>query len=290
MSHPLNVYCEVCTQTKATPIFMKHGYQFVRCAGCGHVFVAAHIDNDALSRIYAEEFFRGRAYSDYVADEVLHRKNFARHVQLLRSLKPSGRCFEIGCAYGFFLDLARRYWDVEGVEINADAVAYARERFGLNVHLGDLLDLKTRQRAYDIVAMWDTIEHLREPAAYVRRVAEMLKPGGVLALTTGDVSSITARLQRRGWRLYYPPEHLHYFSRATISRLLTSFGFNILRIRNVGFHRSLDVMLFRLLYDRKPRAFRVMYSLAKSVGMTRLSVYLNLFDIMLVVAQKKEPG
>lgn len=278
--------CEICRGTEHVDLFDKHGYRFVRCTGCGHISVAVELDKSDLCRIYSPRFFLEGGYADYLGDERLHRRNLARYIPVLRRYGPSGRLFELGCAYGFFLDEARRHWQVTGIDVSAEATAYACQKLGLAVRHGDLLDTELEESSYDVVVLWDTIEHLAHPSAYTERLAQMLRPGGILALTTGDVNSLMARLRGRHWRLYYPPEHLHFFSRGTIRRLLEQAGLEIKEVRSVGFSRSLDTMLFRMFADRKGRFAAELYKAAKRAGVTRFSVYLNFGDIMFVVAQK----
>lgn len=278
--------CEVCKDEGHKTLFSKRGYEFVRCLSCGHVYVHLDISDERLYQWYAQDFYSDGAYVDYVGDRAILEKNFRRFIALLREYSAGGLLFEIGCAYGFFLELARQHWQVRGVDINAEAVSYARERLGLNVTCGDFLDLVQENGACDVVTMWDTIEHLRSPSDYVSKISRILRSGGILALTTGDVGSLVARVRGRRWRLYYPPFHLHYFSRRTITRLLERYGLRVVEIRAVGFYRSLDLMLYRVFFHEKPRISRVVYLLAKQAGLTERDVYLNLFDIMLVIARK----
>ncbi len=205
--------CEVCTNEGQESIFSKKGYEFLRCLRCGHISVQLDISDAELVRMYESCFFSEGAYADYVKDKEVLQKNFSRFIAILRQYSPGGLLFEVGCAYGFFLELARQHWQVGGVDINRISTSFARERLGLDVMYGNLLDLPIKDETYDVVAMWDTIEHLRNPADYVSKISMILKPGGILALTTGDVGSLVARVRGRQWRLYHPPFHLHYFSR-----------------------------------------------------------------------------
>jgi SAM-dependent methyltransferase len=245
------------------------------------------MDEQQLAQCYTHEFFSGGSYADYVADKPVLQRNFSRFIGVIRPHAPHGRLFEIGCAYGFFLELAQRYWDVEGVDISQEATTYARREIGLHVTCGDFLELPLEADAYDLVVMWDTIEHLCDPAAHLAKIRHILKPGGVLALTTGDVGSLAARIQGRGWRLYYPPHHLHYFSRRTLRSLLARQGLEMVTLQAVGFYRSFEMMLNRLLFDRKPVWLQRLYRAARRLRLAgRRAVYLNLFDIMLVIARK----
>jgi SAM-dependent methyltransferase len=278
--------CEVCLGESAVPRFTKRGYDFVECRTCGHLRVRFDGSDEDLRLAY-ERFFTDSAYLDYVADRAAASRNFARFITVLRRFQPGGRLFEIGAAYGFFLDLARAHWQVRGIDLNAEAAAYARAELGLDVTAGEFLDSPVETGAYDAVVMWDTIEHLRAPRAYVEKTAAMLKPGGLLAVTTGDVSALLPRVRGTKWRLCDPPFHLQYFSRATLTRLFEECGFEVVRVQSTGYYRSLGFMLHRIfVYEKRP-IWRHVYRLAQVTGLTQRMLYLNVFDIMMVVARKK---
>lgn len=280
------VACEVCLAQDHQPLFEKAGYRFERCRGCSHVRVQPDDVPGDLAAYYGRTFFADGGYADYVGDRVVLRRNFERFIRRIRRHGAGKRLFEIGCAHGFFLDLARRHWEVGGIDISPLAARYARDQLALDVVCGDFLDHPIAPSSVDVMVMWDTIEHLLHPAAYVQKIAECLKPGGLLALTTGDAGAVVPRLRGRRWRLYYPPEHLHFFSRATMCRLLARHGLKPVSIEPIGFSRSLDMMLHRMWADRKTGATVPLYRAAKAVGVTDIPVYLNLFDIMFVVAAK----
>jgi SAM-dependent methyltransferase len=278
--------CDVCGDGAYRSLFWKRGWQFVRCQSCGHVYVRLGLTDQELREAYATNFFSDGAYVDYVRDRPILEKNFRRYITLLREHSDSGFLLEVGCAYGFFLALARSQWQVRGVDINSDAVAYAQDRLALDVTCEDFLSISQGDATCDVVTLWDTIEHLRSPSAYIARIARLLKPGGIVALTTGDVGSLAARVLGRRWRLYYPPFHLHYFSRRTMTRLLEQHGLRVEAIKPFGFYRSVDLMLYRLFVYERPRRWGAVYHAASWAGLTQRDLYLNLFDIMLVVARK----
>lgn len=280
--------CQVCGGPDRRVLFRKAGFDVVRCGRCGHVYVPFEGSRADLVSWYDEHFFSGGAYANYEGEKRALQRNFAGFVERLRSLSPGGRLFEVGAAYGFFLELARAHWEVAGIDIQADATSHARQRLALDVRCGEFLDLPLPESAFDVVVMWDTIEHLAYPGRYVDRVARMLKPGGIFAFTTGDVASLMARWRGRRWRLFYPPVHLHYFSRDTLRLLLDRAGLEMIEASHVGFHRSLDTMLYRVLVDRQPRALHPIYRAASVLGVTRLMLYLDLKDILFVVARKRQ--
>ena len=247
------------------------------------------MDAEAAGAFYDRSYFHGGDYADYESSRLFLQRNFDVFARRMRRIHRGRRLLEVGCAYGYFLDIVQRDWDVEGIDISEDAIRSARHRFGERVRCGDLLSQPLRSSAYDWVVAWDTIEHVDEPRAYVQRVGELLTPGGYVALTTGDVSSLVARLRSRRWRLLTPPSHLTFFSRTGMRRMLNDAGFEDIRISTTGYRRSLDFVFYRLLGGHRCR--RIM---AASPSLHRLlqdwGFYLNLFDVMFVTARKPLPA
>jgi len=183
---------------------------------------------------YFQSAFQPKGYDDYAGlEEGLARTARARLRRLARwggGWSARRRLLEIGCGTGVFLDAARRAgWQTEGIEVSLYAAEAARRRgHVVSCQAAELVDLPAA--AYDCVAMWDVLEHVRDPAGVLRRAAAALRPGGVLALSTGDVTSLCARLSGRRWHLYNLPEHLFFFSPTALRLLLSRAGCRVVRI------------------------------------------------------------
>jgi 2-polyprenyl-3-methyl-5-hydroxy-6-metoxy-1,4-benzoquinol methylase len=137
---------------------------------------------------YTDGYFSGHhadGYADYLGAAPVLRREFARTVDFIRRYRRSGNLLEVGCAYGFFLQEAKRYFTVRGIEVAADAAAYCR-REGLAVVTGtvDIVD-RIGGGPFDAIVLLDVIEHLPDPHAAITALAPALAPGGVIVLTTG---------------------------------------------------------------------------------------------------------
>jgi hypothetical protein len=252
------------------------------------VFAEAGLTDEDLSELYKEEFFTGGSFSDYAADEKYFRKNFERRLRTLnRFLDPARHrhLLEIGSAYGFFLDVARDHFaSVRGIDITESGVRHARTQLNLDVVQDDFLTHDFGPQKFDVVCMWDTIEHLRCPHLFIEKIAAKTERGALLAFTTGDVGSLNARLRKSEWRLFMPC-HLHYFSGKTLSMLLNDYSFDVIYNRHCGFYRSFDNVAHNILLLRHNRAG--LYHLLRRSGVTRFGFYSNLHDIMYVIAQRR---
>ena len=264
------------------PVYPQEGIE--KCSECGLVFFRIK-DPFNPKELYTDEYFHGAEYLDYPRAKRALQKTFAARVRHLRKHKSEGRLFEIGAAYGFFLELAREHWQVRGIDIAQDAVEYAQKRLNLSVEQGEFLDLRDEHDSYDIICMWDTIEHLENPIAYLEKANRWLKPGGILAITTGDIGSFVARARKQHWRLIHPPTHLYYFSRETITQAFERFEMEIIHFSHVGYYRGLKAIIHGLFGTQEKQRHWLDQFLAKG-GAAGIPVYLNLYDIMFVVAQK----
>ena len=209
------------------------------CRHCGLMTVNQRFPSEELKQFYQEDYFKGREYVDYVADKPAQQKTLRNHLRVVRRhVRPGGRLLEIGCAYGFFLELIREeYRGSVGVDVSSAGVAHARAQ-GLQAQEGDLLGLSFDQ-LFDGVCLWDTIEHLPNPREVIQRCAKLLKPGGHLFLTTGDFGAVLPRLQGLRWRQIHPPTHLFYFTRQSLRELCLRVGLEAVRFSTVTVHRRL---------------------------------------------------
>src|SRR4051794_8682183 len=187
-----------------------------------------------LDDIYDEGYFRSDpanpadGYADYLADAETHREAAKRRLALLERLAPSrGRLLDVGAAAGFFVDEAiKQGWQAEGVDIAQHMVDWGRQHLAVPLRAGPIAAVSERA-AFAAVTMWDYIEHSVDPAAEIERANDLLIDRGLIALSTGDVDSIAARVCGSRWHLLTPRHHNFFFSERTLSTLLDRAGFNI---------------------------------------------------------------
>src|SRR5262249_7180751 len=147
-------------------------------------------------------------YADYPGAEPILRREFAGTVKFVREWRSCGRLVEVGCAYGYFLQEAKAFFDVCGIELATEAAIHCRKS-GLQVFTGMADETNLQQiGSTDVFVLLDVIEHLPDPRETLRLLTRHLNPGGIIIITTGDFGSPVARLLGRHWRLMTPPQHL----------------------------------------------------------------------------------
>ncbi len=286
--------CPLCQSDRLSLYLSKDGFDVMRCADCRHLFVA-NIPQD-LSPFYASGYFNGDleldGYMDYESDKKACLHTFEEYLKLLNAHAKSGqkRLFEIGCATGVFLDLAKSDgWEVSGVDISDYAVSKAKVK-GLDVYSGVVSDLSldSLPDGYDAVAMFDVIEHLPAPKTELDFANKILKSGGVLVFASPDSSSLWAKVMGKKWHAFVPPQHLHFFSRDNVIKVADQMGFEVIEIINLGKKFTIPY-IFRMLHTWQ--GLNLWSSLADYTSgkriFNRIKVPINLHDTMVVVARKK---
>lgn len=282
--------CPLCGERARPPEFWKAGYPIARCP-CGMIFVAEKVDPSVLHELYSEEYFAGGVdaavpgYLGYEEEEPAMRRNFSRRLLLLERFVRPGPLLDVGCATGLFLAAAaERGWEPTGVELSTYAVREARDR-GMAVLEGDFLQVDLPPANFAAITMLDVIEHTQEPRAYVRRSRLLLRAGGVLAIETADLASPFVRLCGHRYHFLTPPNHLSYFTRATLGRLLREEGFAEVRFFRLGKWVTLRRVIYRLYVSSRRPGLKKILAAAERSGAAGLTFPVNLGDGMFVVAR-----
>ena len=278
--------CICCNSSEWSPKFRV----LMQCDECGYIRADTEVTPEQIKRLYQEDYFRGKEYGNYLADEATHRTNFAWRFKMLKKVAPDIRSiFEIGCAYGFWLECcANNNLPCAGVDVCEEAASYARNTLGQNAVAEDFLTMDIEPGRFDAFCMWDTIEHLANPELFLARANELLAPGGWLFMTTGDIGSTMAKWRGPHWRLIHPPTHLQYFSIATMDRFLKQHSFAAVDWQTQPMFRNFGEVLGRVSSlgqgISKWSAQTLTAILPKAIK--RNGFWLDFGDIMFVAARK----
>ena len=222
--------CPVCAGTRLHYLFSVGGYRIVRCDDCTLMMSNPQPPDSDLARIYGEDYFlvEGNEAGRRHVDE-LKQATAESYLDLLEKYRGSsgGKLIEIGCGQGdFLLRAQRRGMEVTGVEYSEHACGAARSKLGGagRVVRGEISDVKGEAGVYDVCALSDVIEHVRDPVLFLKRAYDLLKPSGVLFIATPTLDSWTARLLKGKW-MEFKLEHLWYFRSATLQTLLIRSNF-----------------------------------------------------------------
>lgn len=187
--------------------------------------------DQTLAAIYGQHYYDAWGL-DHDAETVgrLKRKTFGFLFDRLPSLQRGSKVLDCGAATGFLLDVAKeRGFEPYGVELSEFGAQSIAKKFGADRAFCGEIEAAQFPTAppgdFDVITMCDYIEHVRDPSRVLARAHTLLKPGGLLALTTPDTGSVTHRLLGAGWS-HYKLEHLYYFNRTNLGSLLARAGFD----------------------------------------------------------------
>ena len=289
--------CQLCGSAEGAEMFRDPPYRVLRCAGCSLVYVTPRHNEDALHKLYGEDYWNStspktRGYACYAEEEPLYLRTFRRRLELVQAHIPKGpiRVLDIGCAAGFFLRVMKEEGhDVRGVEVSADIAALATQHLGEdNIHIGFLEHLDPHRpgfepASFDLITMWDVIEHVPDPQRLLELARRLLKPDGALILETQNVDSRFAGILGKKWQHFKHEEHLYHFNPQTITRLLGDTGYQV--VRNTPKFGGKYVSL-NFIAERAGRISKAAGLLCSPLTLFKgLSLYLNLRDEMIVVAR-----
>ena len=205
----------------------------VRCRDCGLVRLDPQPDDAVLASIYDAAYFIGsedevlRAEANAVKRDTakLQLSDIAACKFEIAPEKPP-RMLEVGCGLGNFMVEARNAgFDVYGIDVSGSAVASANQVLGEErARAGGLEEAGFEEGSFDVVVLADVIEHVRDPARFVAHIRRLVKPDGLVFVATPSLDSLSARLMGRHW-MEFKLEHLFYFDRRTLQRLLEEGGF-----------------------------------------------------------------
>lgn len=292
--------CQVCGSDRRAPKFEDGPYTVYTCSDCGLVYVSPRLQGQALLDVYNKTYWKSdnpkeRGYADYASEAALYLKTYRKRMKLVSQWLPErGRVLDVGCAAGYFLRVAQEHGhDVHGIELSEpiakEAIAALGEDRVFHGFLDDCVAARGwEDHSFDLVTIWDVIEHVPEPQGLLDSIRRMIKPGGKLLLETQNVASKFAARMGKTWHHYKHDEHLYHFNPDTIRRLLEDCGFEVL---TCGSKFAGKYVSFGFLAERAGRLGRIPGLLAKPLGLLKpCNVYVNPQDEIIVVAQPRRRG
>lgn len=251
------------------------------------VYDATYFQNDhffeGTSHLYGyydyfeERFMKQSAYQGLLREIKLNLKSFSH---------GSARFLDIGCGLGYLMDVAHdEGFQVSGVEFNHVAARRLRSKYVFPVYSGDILDFN--DQPFDVITLMDVIEHFLDPMQCMAHIRNLVKPGGLLVLTTMDCDGIVSKmLGTRIEDFRRVREHVFFFTRKSIRNLLEKEGFEILKIESHGHHFRLGFLAHRLQLVT-PLFGRLFSSLIRLLRLEQVRVYVNPLTKMIIYARLK---
>ena len=219
--------CPTCGSDQPAPELEKDHMRIVRCGACDLVYVSPTFDEAHYKTVY-----RSTEYQDIVRDlgiksheyrvQRFGRERVGIMAQHLHAVRP--RLLDVGCSTGFVVEAARDAgWEAIGLDLNPSAVEYGRSR-GLDVRNVALDDAAFEDAEFDVVSLFDVLEHLHDPVRTLRACTRLLRPGGILFLYVPNYDSASRLVMGRDAHFIWPTHHLNYYTPVTLRDLLQREG------------------------------------------------------------------
>jgi len=189
-----------------------------------------------ISSLYSEYYPRS-AFSEHDWQPYSWTPGFASWLEGQSSaymyVPKNVRVLDIGCGFGNALGYHRdRGCSVHGTEMDANAQRVAASQH-LDIRQGAFNPAEWEPASFDYVTLDQVLEHNYEPLSLLRDIRAVLKPDGVLLLTTPNAGSLLAKLLGRRWIHWHPPYHVLLYTRQAVTRLLRDAGYSVMRIKTV---------------------------------------------------------
>ncbi|WP_210416328.1 methyltransferase domain-containing protein [Leptospira idonii] len=252
--------CILCKSESSSPVFNENGIPIVECKNCGHVYSSYEQEE------HYEGYWDGENQTyDLEWWDVAHRAVYSDFISNYLS-KDSGKLLDVGCGLGFFVKsvlTARPKWEAFGYEISTQAVEFAKKQNGLTtVYAGLVQDSKLPANSFDIITLWDVIEHIPKPHFLLEYLFTLLKPGGVLFLQTPNFPiqlgkaklKVMLKGMKEGVHYLEAKDHVNNYKMKTLAELGKQCGFIkpeykvLMPILSVSGSKSKSAVFAKLLY------------------------------------------
>lgn len=227
--------CPLCSRSDGESAFVKNGFDHIRCS-CGMIYVPEVLKDKYINYVYADPDYEKETHLSFRTEP---RKSFieAIYIDGLNLMEKtgvaSGEMLDVGCSSGMFMELAlERGFSARGVEPSEYAVSIAKER-GLNVIQGYFRKGMFENGSYDIVVLWDVLEHCEDPGEILKDSLDVLRPGGSFFLQVPNGMGLAPRIMREDCNMFTGFGHINLFGPETLRKVLEKNGFEDIFMQTV---------------------------------------------------------
>jgi 2-polyprenyl-3-methyl-5-hydroxy-6-metoxy-1,4-benzoquinol methylase len=259
--------------------------QVVCCGNCKLIYVNPRIDGKLLIQAYADA-----ADPTFVAQNPERIATFGRVLAAIcrrQGIPPSKekRVLDVGCAGGAFPKAASELgFQVTGVEPSSWLAEFGRREYGLDIRTGILEENMFPPASFDIVTMWDVIEHLTDPQGALKTIRGLLRDDGVLIVNYPDAGSVVARALGFKWP-FWLSVHLIYYTRTTMRLQLEKAGFEIVHVGTHWQKLKLSYLLFRA--SQYISLASILKKAADATGLGKLGATYNMGQTLMVARKRR---
>lgn len=245
--------CNLCNRPDVKLLFedirkFDRSYNVYQCPHCDTAVTVPFPDKEELNRLYSSDNYRAHDRRFIYPVELFVKHFNSSRLRSIERICKKGRMLDIGCGRGLALHMAReKGWETFGLEFSDDSAFHAKNILDLDVRTGGLPEAGFEHNSFDVITIWQVLEHMEKPEQTLRECYRLLKTGGVLVMSVPNRESLQARFSGRHWFHLDVPYHLYHFSAEGIKGLLERLSFRVGRTTHFSFEQNVFGFIQSLL-------------------------------------------
>jgi 2-polyprenyl-3-methyl-5-hydroxy-6-metoxy-1,4-benzoquinol methylase len=264
--------CPLCDSVKLEKIYYNGKHGIVKCAECKLIFTNPRATPNEIGDLYGKNYM-----ANLNSVKPLLYKICKKRLAFVENFKSRGRLLDVGCGNGYFLELARKNsWEIFGTEVSPYCISYCKKELELPVKTGEIFKANYADDHFDIITMWHTLEHVKNPMFYLKEFNRILKKGGFIFILVPNVRFLPNFI--KGWSWIGRSEileHLYFFSKETLESMIDKANLQIIH-RSIGNIESIRSCFRQKVLNIFSIVGRIIYCLFK----------VNVAETIQVVAKK----
>jgi len=222
--------CPTCNKNDYSDVFQKDYFDIVRCNNCQLVYTNPIFDDEHYKETYQSDDYQ-EIVKDLGEESHIYRVNrFGKErVEILSKFLPEKKIkyLDVGCSTGFVVEAAKNIgWDATGIDLNPSAIKFGKSR-GLNLKNKSLDEITFKKESFDVISLFDVLEHLPNPIEIVSQALDYLKKGGLIFIYVPNWDSASRILLGKDAHFIWPTHHLNYYTPTTIRNFLDGFDLKV---------------------------------------------------------------
>lgn len=232
-------------------------FQIARCKQCGLIYLCPRPKIDEIGKYYLQKNYFGRNIENTEGkyDDLKKReKTYGEIYQIILKTKKIGNILDIGAGTGIFLSkFSDLGWKTDGTELNDKAIKYAKNKYNVLLKKGDFLNIRFKEKSFDVITLNGALEHLYDPQGALRKIYKLLKTDGMILFTIPNVESVGNKIFGKNWFPWQPPRHLYHFSPKTAMSMLKKANFKNINIKHNYWLQNYYILFQSLRYSMSPK-------------------------------------
>lgn len=237
--------CPICQSLKKNLYDIKYNIPIFDCLKCDVGYAGLQPKN--FDDVYSKDEYLNKSIASYDKTRNYRIIRFGKErVSILKKYKSKGSLLDFGCGTGWFMQSAKNTYDVEGIEFSDSLRKWMLKKYGLVTYK----ELSLTKKKYDIITLFDVIEHVPSPISLLKQLKSKLNYNGIILIYTPNKNSLGFDFLKHSNNLLCPPNHLFYFNKKSFDFLSKKLKFKILETQ----YRGLDIGdIFAYLREKKEK-------------------------------------